>query len=405
MTLTLTKRIGIVAAQSVIAASMLMPVAVFAQTPSASENASANGSAATPVANPANTNTTAGTADGNTFTALTQIPQINNIATADNFSTFINTLYKICIGVGAVLAVLMIMYAGVLFMTSSGSVQGNEKAKKYISNAIFGLVLILTPTIVFGIINPSILNINIGSEFNKLQTQLQQVVPGGNAAGTFTGADTYLWQDATNSSDDASRCAANGGTLQRVCGVNADGSGGSVIPGGSSCPTGQTMVSVCKAPTNSPTTGNSCTDQYSKIQTYDLGSNLRCQSPAVAAPHGCCAGSNPQNTLCCAIPKTATAATPNTTGPSSPSATQPAPQPSTQPATAATGYGWAIYMVPRGKTSPETLASKGPFATSQECSVSLTNFFKENNVDLSGNKAPLCNCSSKISQQPGCPVR
>lgn len=308
MNLHLTKKLGVLALQSVIAASLVVPAIAFAQTPTTTS---------------ATTTAVSGNSD-NTFTALTQIPQIDNIASADNFSAFINTLYKICIGVGSVLAVLMIMYAGVLFMTSSGSVQGNEKAKKYISNAIFGLVLILTPTIVFGIINPSILNINIGSEFNKLQTQLQQV------------------------------------------------------------PIASTATS-----TASPQT---CSTQYSSISAVNPGGSCSSITNGVSVDKACCSNLV-QGGICCGVPKTTTTATPGTS--------QPAPQ----PATAATGYGWAIYMVPKGKTAPENLQSKGPFATSQECSVSLSNFYNENNVDQSGNKAPLCNCSSKISQQPGCPVR
>jgi hypothetical protein len=53
------------------------------------------------------------------------------------------------------------MYAGVEFMTSRGSVSSNENAKKHIQNAIFGLILVLSPTIVFGIINPDILHLDL----------------------------------------------------------------------------------------------------------------------------------------------------------------------------------------------------------------------------------------------------
>ena len=109
------------------------------------------------------------TANGTTFVPLTQFPQITSLAQSNGFGDFVNTLYKICIGAGAVLAVIMIMVAGVQFMTSRGSVSSNEKAKSRIQNAILGLILVLAPTIVFGIINPSILNLNLGTEFSGLK--------------------------------------------------------------------------------------------------------------------------------------------------------------------------------------------------------------------------------------------
>jgi len=95
------------------------------------------------------------------FVPLTSLPGIQNAANATTLPVFLNEVYKICIGVAAVLAVLYIMYAGVEFMTSRGSVSSNENAKKHIQNAILGLILVLSPTIVFGIINPDILHLDL----------------------------------------------------------------------------------------------------------------------------------------------------------------------------------------------------------------------------------------------------
>lgn len=318
----LLKKIGTLVAHSLFVASIMMPVAAFAQTPTGAQPSNTtvtNSAANTPTTNTA---TTQSGGTGSTFVPLTQLPGIGSVATADSFSSFLNTLYKICIGAGAVLAVLMIMYAGVLFMTSQGSVSSNEKAKSYIQNALLGLLLVLTPTIVFGIINPSILNINIGAEFSKLTIPLQSLSPN----------------------------------------------------------------------TTAPTSSQTCSTQYSSISAVNPGGSCSGVANSKAIDNSCCSNLA-QGGVCCGVPKTTTPTTPATSNPSS------------QPATAATGYGWAIYMVPKGKTTPENLASKGPFTTSQQCTASLSTFLSENNVDVSGNKAPLCNCSSPISSQPGCPVR
>jgi hypothetical protein len=113
-----------------------------------------------------------------TFVPLTQLPGLDLITQSPNsFSGFLNQIYKILIGVGAVAAVVMIMYAGVQIMISSGSVRTNEAAKSRITNAVLGLVLILSPVIVFGIINPDILNLEF--DFTKLESNYQQIDVGG----------------------------------------------------------------------------------------------------------------------------------------------------------------------------------------------------------------------------------
>jgi hypothetical protein len=150
-------RIGLIAAEGMLVATLLMPSFALA---AGSAPATPSTGVQTPSAN--NTNDTS-------FVPLTKFPQIQALAQPNGFTGFVNTLYKILIGAGAVIAVIMIMVAGVEFMTNKGSVASNEKAKNHIRNAIFGLILILAPTIVFGIINPSILNLNLGTEFGGLK--------------------------------------------------------------------------------------------------------------------------------------------------------------------------------------------------------------------------------------------
>jgi hypothetical protein len=131
-------------AHAFVLAGLLLPVAVFAQ-------------AAT------------GNPTGNyTFVPLTNLPGLPTVANSASLPSFLNNLYKICIGLAAVLAVLQIMRAGFMFMTNKGSVSGNEAAKSLITQSILGLVLVLSPVIVFGIIDPSILKLNLDA--SSLQT-------------------------------------------------------------------------------------------------------------------------------------------------------------------------------------------------------------------------------------------
>ncbi len=50
------------------------------------------------------------------FVPLTNIPGLTDLTTAPDLPKFLNTLYKLCIGVGAAIAVLQIMRAGIMYM-------------------------------------------------------------------------------------------------------------------------------------------------------------------------------------------------------------------------------------------------------------------------------------------------
>jgi hypothetical protein len=98
--------------------------------------------------------------DGVAFVSLTNSPALEGAGNAATLPTFVNSLYKIAIGLAAVLAVLQIIRAGIMYM-GGDSVTEKKEAKSLIALSIGGLVLILSPVIVFSIINPSILDLKI----------------------------------------------------------------------------------------------------------------------------------------------------------------------------------------------------------------------------------------------------
>lgn len=100
-----------------------------------------------------------GTSD-RSFVPLTSLPGLDKVEDANNLADFFNQLFRIAIGVAATLAVFQIMHAGVKFMTNKGSISENEEARQLLQGAVFGLILVLSPVIVFGIINPKILELD-----------------------------------------------------------------------------------------------------------------------------------------------------------------------------------------------------------------------------------------------------
>lgn len=97
----------------------------------------------------------------NSFIPLTNLPGLTRTINSDSLPTLFNTIYKLCIGAAAVIAILQIMRAGTKFFFNKGSVAQNEEGKRLIQNSILGLLLVLSPAIVFGIINRDILNLNL----------------------------------------------------------------------------------------------------------------------------------------------------------------------------------------------------------------------------------------------------
>jgi hypothetical protein len=100
---------------------------------------------------------------GDFFPLLPSLPGISTLQSQDSLAPFLSQIYKICIGLAAVLAVLQMMAAGVMYM-GGDSITEKKEARNRIGTALAGLLLVLSPAIVFGIINPKILNLEIGAD-------------------------------------------------------------------------------------------------------------------------------------------------------------------------------------------------------------------------------------------------
>jgi hypothetical protein len=102
------------------------------------------------------------TAAGANFTTLTSIPALKEATLgADGLAKLFDGIYKICIGVAATAAVFQIMFEGLKYM-GGDSVSETKEARKKIAMAVFGIVVVLSPIVVFNLINPKILQFNIG---------------------------------------------------------------------------------------------------------------------------------------------------------------------------------------------------------------------------------------------------
>ena len=141
-------------------------------TPGANSGTAANASLFTTQGNPQSTGAPSA------FVPLAPIPGLTQGVTANQtgLANFFNNLYKYAIGLAAALAVIMIVWGGLEISTQDSiSKQGAGREKIY--NAIFGLVLVLSPVLVFSIINPAILNLSLNLPALKTTATPVQTAP------------------------------------------------------------------------------------------------------------------------------------------------------------------------------------------------------------------------------------
>ncbi|MGC9046584.1 MAG: pilin [Minisyncoccia bacterium] len=84
---------------------------------------------------------------------------INNIGQGATPPELVKNIYNFSMLVGGIIAVGVIVYAGILRIFSSGNPKKIQESNSYITGAIFGLLLLFGASILFNTINPRIANL------------------------------------------------------------------------------------------------------------------------------------------------------------------------------------------------------------------------------------------------------
>ncbi len=90
---------------------------------------------------------------------VSQSPKLVNLYGSQDFSSFINGLFKFAIAIGAIVAVLRLAYAGYLYMGQSDMWSHKGQAKTIIADVTLGLLLLLSIYLILYQINPDILTL------------------------------------------------------------------------------------------------------------------------------------------------------------------------------------------------------------------------------------------------------
>ena len=108
------------------------------------------------------------------YVPLAAIPGLTN---QGSLSGFLNAAFRLTIVVAGFLAVVLIAYNGLVYMTS-GAVGSKSDALGWIQDIFWGLALILFSVIILRTINPDILNFRLGVE--KLAPEQKLQTPAGS---------------------------------------------------------------------------------------------------------------------------------------------------------------------------------------------------------------------------------
>ncbi|RMD59764.1 hypothetical protein D6821_00415 [Candidatus Parcubacteria bacterium] len=71
--------------------------------------------------------------------------------------------YRYSLGLGGILAAVMLMVGGLIWLTSAGSADKISRAKQIISNSLLGLVLLLSAVAILKFVNPDLVKLYIKS--------------------------------------------------------------------------------------------------------------------------------------------------------------------------------------------------------------------------------------------------
>lgn len=217
------------------------------------------------------------------FQPLTDIQALQFTGNSDSLPDFLNSVYKVAIGLAAVIGVLQLMRAGLTWMTAGGSHEKIGEARGLIRDTFLGLLLVLAPTIVFSLINPDILSLRIGS-LDDLRV--------GEGIPAEKDVSHILWKDTSSPREYAeARCKADRGTIIFRC-VPKDGPA-RTVPLSEACAAGEDGISFCQV--TKDTSIGTC-NEYVKKVPVDNGTICDATKSFTQINQQCC---NITEGLCC----------------------------------------------------------------------------------------------------------
>jgi len=139
------------------------------------------------------------------YTALSPVPGLTKQApgTTTDLGPYLQKLFNFAIGAAAALAVIMVIWGGVEYMTTD-AIGHSEEGKQKIQNAILGLLLALSSYIILQTINRDLLSLNFDPKLEAISQELLapieviQIETAPTNTGYVVGANGQITTSQTN---------------------------------------------------------------------------------------------------------------------------------------------------------------------------------------------------------------
>lgn len=89
------------------------------------------------------------------------VGSLPGIGQTSNFTEYISQGFILAIAIGAALAFVMITYGGIVYATAD-AVQNKQNGRKFIEDAVIGLIILIGSFAILNTINPELVDMNIG---------------------------------------------------------------------------------------------------------------------------------------------------------------------------------------------------------------------------------------------------
>ncbi len=135
--------------------------------------------------------------DGEPFWSEAQIDNVNGQQNSNLLGTYIAAIYGYALVAGSIVAVTMLMIAGLQYATARGDSKHVEQAKKRIGNAVAGIILLLLAYNIAFFIDPATTNFEALSFKHIDGIQLNTQVAGNEGAASIIGA-VGTWENLSS---------------------------------------------------------------------------------------------------------------------------------------------------------------------------------------------------------------
>jgi hypothetical protein len=107
--------------------------------------------------------------------------------TSSSPGSYVANFYQFALLIGGILALGVVIYGGILYMTTVGNPSGQSEAKAWLWAAVGGILLLGGAYLILNIINPQLLNLNLPGLNNTGQTSNQAPTSGGTSSSSGGG--------------------------------------------------------------------------------------------------------------------------------------------------------------------------------------------------------------------------